>query len=244
MINLPPHGRFLKKPVLAALSDTPEVLLHGARQCGKSTLARHIAATDHPAQYITLDDAAVLSAVKTDAAYSPASPAMWFWMRSSARPSCSSRSKRRSTASQPEPLSVDGLSQCSSSAEAFRFAGRPHGGSDALAILRGRVGRRAGQFHRRCVRRGAGYARFVRDDTLSRILRGGFPPAVERTDTERRRAWFGSYILTILERDVREIAQIDNLSAVPRALALIAGRVRSQVNFAEVRAAWRFRKPP
>ena len=66
--NHPLHGRFLKKAVLAALGDTPVVLLHGARQCGKSTLARHIATTDHPAQYIPLDDAAVLSAIKADAA--------------------------------------------------------------------------------------------------------------------------------------------------------------------------------
>jgi uncharacterized protein len=66
--NHPLHGRFLKAAILAALGDTPVVLLHGARQCGKSTLARHIAATDHPAQYITLDDAAVLSAIKVDPA--------------------------------------------------------------------------------------------------------------------------------------------------------------------------------
>src|SRR5580658_9615368 len=64
--NHPLHGRFLKRAVLAALGDTPVVLIHGARQCGKSTLARQIAATDHPAQYITLNDAAVLSAVKPD----------------------------------------------------------------------------------------------------------------------------------------------------------------------------------
>jgi len=71
-------------------------------------------------------------------------------------------------------------------------------------------------------------------DIFSRILRGGFPPAVERADPERRKAWFGSYILTILERDVREIAQVDNLAALSRVLALIAGRVGSLVNFAEV----------
>src|ERR1700733_4440651 len=66
--NHPLHGRFLKAALLAALSDTPVVLLHGARQCGKSTLARQIAETDYPARYITLDDAAVLSAITADAA--------------------------------------------------------------------------------------------------------------------------------------------------------------------------------
>ena len=50
---------------------------------------------------------------------------------------------------------------------------------------------------------------------------------LEITNPERRRAWFGSYILTILERDVRDIAQIDNLAALPRVLTLIAARVGS-----------------
>jgi hypothetical protein len=66
------------------------------------------------------------------------------------------------------------------------------------------------------------------------VLRGGFPTAVERIDPDRRRAWFGSYILTILERDVRDISQIDNLAALPRVLTLIAGRVGSLLNFAEL----------
>ncbi|HVS02695.1 MAG TPA: AAA family ATPase, partial [Thermoanaerobaculia bacterium] len=46
----------------AALADTPVVLLHGARQTGKTTLVRTLAARRPGTQYFTLDDAAVRAA--------------------------------------------------------------------------------------------------------------------------------------------------------------------------------------
>src|SRR5260370_25554457 len=60
--------RFLGHSVISALADTPVVLLHGARQTGKSTLIRHMAETDHPSRYVTLDDAVSLAAAREDPA--------------------------------------------------------------------------------------------------------------------------------------------------------------------------------
>ncbi len=60
--------RNITRNLLAALSDSPVVLLHGARQTGKSTLIRHVAAGEHRARYLTFDDAAVLAAAKADPA--------------------------------------------------------------------------------------------------------------------------------------------------------------------------------
>ena len=60
--------RNLTDAIIAALRDTPVVALHGARQAGKSTLAKAIARSAHPATYFTLDDADVLSAVMADPA--------------------------------------------------------------------------------------------------------------------------------------------------------------------------------
>ena len=58
--------RLLTPRILEALADTPVVFLTGARQTGKSTLARAIAAGDHPARYITFDDATALVAAAGD----------------------------------------------------------------------------------------------------------------------------------------------------------------------------------
>jgi predicted AAA+ superfamily ATPase len=51
-----------------ALSDSPVVLLNGARQSGKTTLVQALSQAGHPAPYITLDDAGFLSAARSDAA--------------------------------------------------------------------------------------------------------------------------------------------------------------------------------
>jgi len=60
--------RHIVAQVIGALGDNPVVLLHGARQTGKTTLARYIAAGPHRARYLTLDDAAVIDllALPTD----------------------------------------------------------------------------------------------------------------------------------------------------------------------------------
>jgi len=42
----------------------------------------------------------------------------------------------------------------------------------------------------------------TRADLLDRVTRGGYPEALGRKTEERRREWFGSYITTILQRDV------------------------------------------
>lgn len=55
-----------------ALLDTPVVVVNGARQTGKSTLVQSLAGATvpqaTPRQYLTLDDAVVLNAAKSDPA--------------------------------------------------------------------------------------------------------------------------------------------------------------------------------
>lgn len=64
---LPMYPRYVLPILLEALQDTPVVLLNGARQTGKSTLAQQcLAGQSH--RYLTFDDPVVLAAVKHDAA--------------------------------------------------------------------------------------------------------------------------------------------------------------------------------
>jgi len=69
-----------------------------------------------------------------------------------------------------------------------------------------------------------------RGDLAARIARGGFPEAVERTDEERRSRWFANYLTTILERDVRAIADIARLEELPDMLTALALRSRGPSN--------------
>jgi predicted AAA+ superfamily ATPase len=58
--------RNITKYLLAALQDTPVVVLQGARQTGKSTLAQMLGDLGHPAAYLTLDNITTLAAVQQD----------------------------------------------------------------------------------------------------------------------------------------------------------------------------------
>jgi hypothetical protein len=74
----------------------------------------------------------------------------------------------------------------------------------------------------------------TRSDLIDRALRGGFPEAITRKDPQRRRAWFRSYVTTMLERDVHNLAQIEGLTELPRLLQLLAARSSSLLNIAEL----------
>src|SRR4051812_5046258 len=57
--------RWLERPLRDALADTPVVLIHGARQTGKSRMAQRIAA-ESAGHFVTLDDPTQLAAARAD----------------------------------------------------------------------------------------------------------------------------------------------------------------------------------
>ena len=60
---IPRHAR---SRLRQALSDRPVVLLHGARQVGKTTLVRAVAESVGSARYITVDTLTALAAARAD----------------------------------------------------------------------------------------------------------------------------------------------------------------------------------
>jgi predicted AAA+ superfamily ATPase len=60
-------------------------------------------------------------------------------------------------------------------------------------------------------------------DYLDRIVVGGFPEAIRRTP-RRRTAFFDSYLSTLIERDVLELANIERRGDLLKLLGLLAGR--------------------
>ena len=65
MSDLEVYPRFAMARLEEALADTPVVLIHGPRQCGKSTLAQAVA-KKHGYTYFTFDDENVLRAARAD----------------------------------------------------------------------------------------------------------------------------------------------------------------------------------
>ena len=59
------YRRLAESALITALADTPVVLIHGPRQCGKTTLALQVGKRRRY-RYYTFDDAATLAAARSD----------------------------------------------------------------------------------------------------------------------------------------------------------------------------------
>lgn len=68
---------------------------------------------------------------------------------------------------------------------------------------------------------------WMRSDYLRLVCQGGFPEAVAMDDAELRREWFRGYLRTVIQRDVRQFADIQHSAAIPRLLRLVAARTGS-----------------
>jgi predicted AAA+ superfamily ATPase len=62
-----------------------------------------------------------------------------------------------------------------------------------------------------------------RRDYLERVVRGGFPEAARRA-VRRRASFFDSYLATLIERDVTQLAAIERRGQLHRLLSVLAGR--------------------
>jgi predicted AAA+ superfamily ATPase len=69
---------------------------------------------------------------------------------------------------------------------------------------------------------------------MERLARGGYPEAVARPRPERRRAFFDAYVASLLTRDVRDIANIEDPGALRRLLHLAATRSGGLLNHSEL----------
>jgi len=66
------------------------------------------------------------------------------------------------------------------------------------------------------------------------LLRGGFPPAVQIDSDADRSLWFSAYIQTYLERDLRQLSAVSSLPDFQRIMALSAQRTAKLLNQADL----------
>ncbi|MBL8858720.1 MAG: ATP-binding protein [Planctomycetes bacterium] len=230
-------ARHLEGRILAGLADSPVVFLQGPRQCGKSTLVQAIASGRHRARYISLDDPAQLAAARSDptgflAGFDrnvvidevQSAPELFpvlkravdrdrtpgrFLLTGSANALVVPEMARALTG-RVDLVTLQGLSQ-------GEIAGRRDGFVDwAFSDERIPIDLETPR------------------DLPTRVIAGGFPEVIARRTSERRAAWFDSYITTLVQRDVRDLAQIDMLASLPTLLRMCAARVGGLLNFSEL----------
>lgn len=235
------YPRLIEPRLTAALSDTPVVLLNGARQTGKTTLAASIARA-RGGQYVTLDDATPLAAARSDptaflegladfAVIDEAQQAPGLFPAIKVRVDRRRRPGQFLLTGSANVLTLPRLSESLAGRmeivplfplSQVELAGRAHNLVDHLFSLQS-----------------FGLAKATAGDSrlAERIVRGGFPEAVARNDDARRAAWFESHVTTILQRDVRELASIDRLADLPRLLQLVAARSSSLLSYTDLASA-------
>lgn len=235
------YPRLIEKKLLAALADTRVVLLNGARQTGKSTLVQLVAA-QRGGRYLTLDDPATAGLARSDPA-ALVREAGHFMVIDEVQhaPELFPAIKRVVDADgRPGRFLLTG------SADVFllpRLAESLAGRMEILPLhplSQGELADSAvnlvdglfGEAHWQ-----TGAQTLARVDVCERVIAGGFPEAVARTPGERRDAWFRSYVASLLQRDVRDLANIDGMTDMPRLLSLLAGRSGALMNMSEVSRA-------
>ena len=235
------HGRHATDALLDALRDTPVVYLQGARQTGKSTLVLAVAERQHPAQYLTLDTAAVLAAALSD----PEG-----FVSGLERPVVIDEVQRAPALALAIKAAVDAdrrpgqflltgsASVLSLPALSDSLAGRmelhtlwPFSQGELVGVRETFVDR---MFAEKLVTSDTKTDTDTEKSLIDRLCAGGFPEIRTRRSQARRQAWFDSYVDAILQRDVRDLANIERLTEIPRLLALLASRAGELVNFADL----------
>ncbi len=235
------YRRNIQYALRAALADTRVVLLNGARQTGKSTLVQQLTA-EMGGQYLTLDDDAVLGTARTDpGALVRAAAGLTVIDEVQKAPELFPAIKR-----EVDRDRRPGRFLLTGSANVFllpRLSESLAGRMEILPLLplsQDEIAGRAADFPDALFSSAEWAIRkrtMDRIDVCRRVVGGGYPEALAREPGSRRSAWFRSYLSSLLQRDVRDLANIDGLTDMPRLLGLLAARSSALMNMSEVSRA-------
>jgi hypothetical protein len=75
---------------------------------------------------------------------------------------------------------------------------------------------------------------WTRESYTDVLADGGFPEVLPLTSPVARRAWYDSYVTTVINRDISDFADIDKAHAIPRLLSLVAIRSGSPLVLADI----------
>lgn len=232
--------RHIEPKLFAALDYMPVVLLRGARQTGKTTLAKSIGLHKKKYNYLSFDHLPSLIAAKND----PVS-----FISRLEKPVILDEIQRVPELFLPIKSDVD----------ENRTPGRYFltGSADPLLIpqlgdsLAGRMrlltlwpfsqGEIEGKketfleraFNQSPILTGKTFS-CSKEDLLLRAIKGGYPTPQQMSSEKQRSEWFNDYISLVLQKDVMDLSKIENLTQMPNLLSLLAARTGGLLNTEEL----------
>ena len=232
------YPRVISSQIEEAQNDTPVIFLSGPRQAGKTTLVREIASKQN-IKYLTLDDELTLLSAKQDPTAFirdidrvvideiQRAPELLLSIKKSVdedrRPGrflltgsaniMSLPMASDSLAGRMENLSIFPLSQSEI---------REKSGNWVDQIFSGSVLEQKNPI--------------IGSDLVECVLCGGYPEAISRKSVKRRTTWFRNYTAALVNRDVRDIANIEKLDQLPRFLRALAQSAGQMCNYKQLGA--------
>lgn len=237
--------RHIEEKLLQSLGGFPIVFLNGARQAGKSTLTRMLAEKwkedGRETTYVTFDRPVVMAA---------ASAAPSAFLNSYTKPLIIDEVQMVPELFRALKIEADQLRFENRSAANGQFI--LTGSANILALPKlsdALVGRMAVlTLHPFTVAEASQHTSgqleklmsldlgFIKDRgiTLIEAIRMATFPEIAFTTKEQRSLWFDNYITTILQRDVRQMADLEKAYLLPHLLRILATRVGGLVNEADI----------
>ena len=229
-----PYPRFLETAVRDALADTPVVVIQGARQVGKSTLAQVVAAGASDARHVTLDDPATLAVAESDPAFFvnqagrgllvidevQRAPGLILPLKASV--DRDRRPGRFLLTGSADLLQVKGVGDSlAGRAETVELKTLSQGeltrrsdSEDFVSWLMSGADNATGHFH-------------ALDPSV--VVTGGYPEVIRRT-SQRAGRWFNSYVERLADHDARDLHRGGYPDHLRRLLTLLAtGGMQEQV---------------
>jgi predicted AAA+ superfamily ATPase len=225
--------RHIRPALVEALGEARVVCLLGARQTGKSTLVQAIAANEHPARYVTLDDPATLVGAREDPNGFVAG---------------ADRLVIDEIQRAPELLlAIKQVVDNDQTRGRFLITGSANVITHPRVIdaLPGRIDymtlwpfSQAELAENRATFLESAFAGEMppvddpplgRAEYADRVVKGGFPEAV-RANANRRQRFFAGYVDSILGREIDELGSVTDVEATTRLLRLAAARSAARTN--------------
>lgn len=253
------YPRYAERPLKESLADSPAVLIHGPRQCGKTTLARMV----YQPQYILWDDGTVIQWDSDN----------YITFDDDVVRNAAESDPTGFVNNLPERVILDEVQRAPSIFTALKMAidrdripgrflltGSSHvllvpQVSDSLAgrmeiirlhpLAQCELSSRLPTFFDRLF---SGEFKAPPmpgspDRLVDRIVAGGFPAALARSTERRRHNWYLNYVETQLQRDVRDIARIADHEAMSRLLGVAAAQTARLYNLLDMSSTFSLSRP-
>jgi predicted AAA+ superfamily ATPase len=227
------YPRYATERMRAILADTPVLGIIGPRQSGKTTLAKAVGADRH---FISLDDQATREAALDDPVGLIRDADGVIIDEIQRAPNMMLAIKQMVDADRkPGRFIVTGSANISTLRSMQEsLAGRIEL-LDLLPFSQDElVGNGPAHFLDRLFA-GDKFLNAERDHQLTdRVLAGGYPDAIRRETSARRRDWFAAYARALAELDLPGIANIERVADLPRFLRLLAAVNGQPINASEL----------